>query len=217
MNPRGVAAACAALTLAIGISATTASAAPADDDTIAEAGLLTLADFPATEGWQTGSKVPDEPSTLPACAAVRRARERAADLRTPSPTFERADGTAAASNVVYVFPKASDAKRFLSPFRQPRYVHCLRQSTAAQLGDADDVEVDVTSTADVPGLGDQSVAFTITLSTGGVVEAVLQATAVRTGRVVDGFTLRSIEGPVTFGDSLVATSLGRVQQALAAA
>lgn len=224
MIVRGVVAAGAALMLAIGVPATSAqathgSAAPADD-AIADAGLLTLADFPAAEGWQTGAPTPDEPPTAPACAPVRRARERAAERRTPSPAFERADGTAGASNVVYVFPSASEAKRFLAPFRQPRYLRCLRQSTAARLDDADDaddVDIDITSEADVPGLGDQAMAFTITLSSGGVVEAVLEATAVRTGRVIDGFTLRSIEGPITIGDSLVAASLGRVQQALAAA
>ena len=217
MTRRGVAATAFAVALVLGTLTTGASAAPAGDDAIAEAGLLTPADFPAAEGWQAGKPPPDVPSSLPACAAVRRAREQAGDRRTASPAFDRADGTAGASNVVYVFSTPAAAKRFLAPFREPRYVRCIRQSTEAQLDDERGVDVDVARTADVPGLGDQSVAFTITLSTDGIAHAVLQATAVRDGRVVDGFTFRSLDGPLTGGDALVAASLARVQQALAAA
>ena len=65
------------------------------------------------------------------------------------------------------------------------------------------VMIAVTRVADEPGVGDQSVAFTITLSTDGVAQAVLEATAVRSGRVIDGFTLRSIEVPARKSDIAV--------------
>jgi hypothetical protein len=199
------------------LGVTSAGAAPrtAGDDAIAEAALFTLADFPATEGWQSEPAPVDVPSKLPACAPARRARESASDLRTPSPAFERADGTAAASNVVYVFPSAAAAKRFLAPYRRPSYVRCLTQSTEAQLGDRA-IDVDVVRTADAVAQGDQSIGFTITLSTDGTTQATLLVTAVREGRAIDGFTLRSVEGPLPGGDALMSTSLARLQQALAA-
>jgi hypothetical protein len=209
------------------------SIASNDDAELAEAGLLTQADFPA--GWTATERPADDgevekvAKTIPSCndyRALRTTTKRQAQAK--SPQFEL--GASQIDNTVTVFPTTAAATAALKVFAKPSVLTCVNKLftkvfTASIAADpatrkqVDSIDVDIDRASVVP-VGDATTAYegtvTITLKDGTTQTLGVGTAAARTGRGVDTFSYTVDSSDVLpLLQPLVEASVARLTAALA--
>jgi len=204
------------------------------DKAIAQAGVLTLSDFPA--GWtqrpQSGGSGAVEAklvASIPACRPFVPLIANAQTSARATSKSDFSDGVTTVSNDVRVFPTVANALKsfdaLASPALTPCFQRLLRAALKEQLvsqGQASTIRITGVSVQHVNpslGVGDAEGGFaaTITVAGGGQQESVyVEAITVRVGRALDNFSYQDPSGPVSdLVPSAVAASVTRLQAALA--
>jgi hypothetical protein len=196
---------------AVVFAAAPVAAGDDEDQQIADDAVLTVADLP--EGWEEGDPDEDDPAEglVPVCEGIERARNRGDDVpNAQSPDFDDTNDPNALRSVqndVFVFPKASGAKRFIKPFREDGEV-CL-QGRAEEIPGVTGVDV---QELDVGGGVGYSVFVTLD-DEGEEVTLVSDVVAVRVGRAITTFSGENVDEPIPEGPEILDTVIARLQEA----
>jgi hypothetical protein len=224
---RAVAAVCVFVVL----SASAASAAsPADDRSVAHAGVFVVSDFPA--GYQTSAPMGGTHADnlrlakgVDGCGPYRSLQKVLKPLpEAQSPQFT--DNTRTIGNLVDVFATERDARSAIALYEKSSVVGCLENLFEKQLrqdpelrNTLDDVVVNL-DRQDIADLGDDSVVYEGTVEISGTDGSKQQlgigSAVVRVGRAVDAITYSTTGAALT--DVLtpaVDASVARLRSALA--
>ena len=186
-----------------------ASQLPKPDKAIAQAGLLTIADFPA--GWTQQPAAKSKPSKLKSCKTIEAVSSSSQRYEEKSPDFVQGD--ARVSNAVFVFPNVKKAKAYLAPFQRSGKV-CLQDSVRKALPEAT-VAVTSVDTAPIIQSGiDDAVEFVARLdepNQGGATQTFADIeVALRSGRTIYTVSSLSPYPPPAELDALISVSLSRM-------
>jgi hypothetical protein len=211
--------AAAASAAALGLLASPAAAGDNADEAIAKKAVLKQSDVP--DGWKRESNTGEEVGTqtgVPECKTFDRANKAAAKQpHAESPNFSDPDDPLRATtveSVVFVFPSAKAAKRYLAVYAAGDLLDCFDALISASLPGAGEVGV---SELDVTG-GDQAVGLEIEIVAGAGTSASMTVTndvfIVRAGRGIVGFSTQTAEGSLPFAPDLLDTLVSRLERAL---
>ena len=223
-----------ALTVATGGAAS--GAQPGHDKAIAQAGVLTLSDFPA--GWSAAKPQSGGTSgaveaklilSIPACRPFVPLIANTKTSARAGTTSDFTDGVTTVSNDVRVYPTVARALVSFDALQGPALGPCfqrllkaalkvelVRQGQASKIRIVDVSVQHVNPNFSVGGDAQGGFAATITLAASGQQESVyVEVATVRVGRALDNISYQNANGPVTdLVPSAVMASVSRLQAAL---
>jgi hypothetical protein len=235
MTTRGVLVALVAVgALALAtVPVSTADAASANLDA-AQAGVLTISDFPA--GWTQGDRAPASDKQLDAAAAKIRAcktflafsKANRKHPRVESPSFTQ--GRSDVANTVAAYPSEAAARAAMKTISSTRLPACLdklfsavfRSQLAADPSVAKQLRSVVTEVRPVSGvsIGDAAAVYqgvvTVTMKDGSGQRIGLGVLYVRVGDVLDGFSYTAADDISADLQPAIVKSVGRLQAAMSA-
>jgi hypothetical protein len=209
----------AASAAALGLLASPAAAGDKADEVIAKKAVLKRSDVP--DGWQRDAETGEEVGTqtgVPECKTFDRANKAAAkEPHAESPNFSDPDDPFQATtveSVVFVFPSAKAAKRYLAVYAADDLLDCFDALASDSLPGAGDVGV---SELEVTG-GDQAVGLEIEIvaddGTGTSMTFTTDVFVVRAGRGIVGFSTQTANRSLPFASDLLDTLVSRLERAL---